>query len=103
MRGVTKPVTLTVDVERLHEATAAAVRAAGFDVTGKLNRKDFGVNWNKIVDQSPMLSDDVDLVISVEARQAAPKASAPRGCPRLPRRSSGPVPAVRAGVRGLRM
>jgi polyisoprenoid-binding protein YceI len=72
MRGVTKPVTLTVNANGF-TSDGRGGQKAGFDVTGKLNRKDFGVNWNAVVDQSPMLSDDVDLLISVEANKPAPK------------------------------
>jgi polyisoprenoid-binding protein YceI len=76
IRGVTKPVTLTV-VSNGFANDGRGGQKAGFDVTGKLNRKDFGVNWNAIVDQSPMLSDDVDLEITVEANKPAPKPAVP--------------------------
>jgi polyisoprenoid-binding protein YceI len=72
MRGVTKPVTLVVTSNGF-TGDGRGGQKAGFDVTGKLNRKDFGVNWNAIIDQNAMLSDDVDLVISVEANRPAPK------------------------------
>lgn len=76
IRGVTKPVTLNVTANGF-ASDGRGGQKAGFDVTGKLNRRDFGVNWNAIVDQSPMLSDDVDLVITVEANKPAPKSAAP--------------------------
>lgn len=76
MRGVTKPVTLAVTANGFTNDGRGGLKA-GFDVTGKLNRKDFGVSWNAIVDQNAMLSDDVDLEISVEANEPAPKAAAP--------------------------
>ena len=76
MHGVTKPVTLTV-VANGFANDGHGGQKAGFDVTGKLNRKDFGVNWNAIVDQNAVLSDDVDLLISVEANKPAPKPAAP--------------------------
>ena len=76
MRGVTKPVTLTV-VANGFTNDGRGGQKTGFDVTGKLNRKDFGVNWNAMVDQNAMLSDDVDLEISVEANKPAPKPAAP--------------------------
>ncbi len=80
MRGVTKPVTLTVTSNGFANDGRGGQKA-GFDVIGKLNRKDFGVSWNAIVDQSPMLSDDVDLVISVEANRPAPKTAAAPAAP----------------------
>jgi polyisoprenoid-binding protein YceI len=76
MKGVTKPVTLTVSANGF-TSDGRGGQKTGFDVTGKLNRKDFGVNWNAVVDQNAMLSEDVDLVISVEANKPAPKPAAP--------------------------
>jgi polyisoprenoid-binding protein YceI len=76
MRGVTKPVTLMVTANGF-TSDGRGGQKTGFDVTGKLNRKDFGVNWNAMVDQNAMLSDEVDLVISVEANKPAPKPAAP--------------------------
>jgi polyisoprenoid-binding protein YceI len=76
MRGVTKPVTLAVTANGFANDGRGGQKT-GFDVTGKLNRKDFGVSWNAVVDQNAMLSDEVDLDISVEANKPAPKPAAP--------------------------
>ena len=76
MRGVTKPVTLSVTSNGF-TGDGRGGQKAGFDVTGKIDRKDFGVSWNATVDQTTMLSDDVDLLITVEANKPAPKAAAP--------------------------
>jgi len=81
MKGVTKPVVLTVAANGF-AGDGHGGQKAGFDVTGKLNRKDFGVSWNGIVDGSAMLSDDVDLVINVEANKK--KAEAPAAAPAAP-------------------
>jgi polyisoprenoid-binding protein YceI len=89
MKGVTKPVTLTV-VANGFANDGRGGQKTGFDVTGKLNRKDFGVSWNAVVDQSAVLSDDVDLVISVEANKPAPKPAAP------PAPAAAPAPAAPA-------
>jgi polyisoprenoid-binding protein YceI len=83
MRGVMKAVTLTVTANGF-TSDGRGGQKTGFDVTGKLNRKDFGVNWNAIVDQNAMLSDEVDLVISVEANKPAPKPAAPAAAPAAP-------------------
>jgi polyisoprenoid-binding protein YceI len=80
MRGVTKPVTLAVTANGFTGDGKGGLKA-GFDVAGKLNRKDFGVSWNAIVDQNAMLSDDVDLLISIEADKPAPKPAVPHGAP----------------------
>ncbi|MEO8053566.1 MAG: YceI family protein [Acidobacteriota bacterium] len=76
MRGVTKSVTLTVTANGFANDGRGGQKT-GFDVSGRLNRKDFGVSWNAVVDQNAMLSDEVDLVISVEANKPAPKPAAP--------------------------
>ena len=76
IRGVTKPVVLTVAANGF-ASDGHGGQKAGFDVTGKLNRKDFGVSWNSIVDGNAMLSDDVDLAITVEANRKKPEAPAP--------------------------
>jgi polyisoprenoid-binding protein YceI len=92
MRGVTKPVTLAVTANGFANDGRGGQKT-GFDVTGKLNRKDFGVNWNAVVDQNAMLSDDVDLDISVEANKPAPKPAAP---PAAPATSPATAPAAPA-------
>ncbi len=41
---------------------------AGFVATGRLNRKDFGVNWNSTLDRGGVVvGDDVDLTLDAEA------------------------------------
>ena len=89
MHGVTKPVTLTVTSNGF-AGDGRGGQKAGFDVAGRLNRKDFGVSWNRIVDQSPMLGDDVDLLITVEANKPGPKPAAP---PAPPAAAAPPAPA----------
>jgi polyisoprenoid-binding protein YceI len=83
MRGVTKPVTLTVTANGF-TSDGRGGQKTGFDVSGKLNRKDFGVSWNAMVDSNPMLSDDVDLQITVEANKPSPKPAAPAAAPAAP-------------------
>ena len=77
IRGVTKPIVLTVAANGF-AGDGRGGQKAGFDVTGKLNRKDFGVSWNNIVDGNAMLSDEVDLLITVEANKKKPEAAAAR-------------------------
>lgn len=88
MRGITKPVTLAVTANGFANDGRGGQKT-GFDVAGKLNRKDFGVNWNAVIDQNAMLSDEVELEISVEANKPAPKpatppAAAPASAPAAP-------------------
>lgn len=64
MHGVTKPVTL--EGEFLGAGPAMGGQRAGFEASAKVDRKDFGIIWNKVVDQGTMLGDDVDIRLAVE-------------------------------------
>jgi polyisoprenoid-binding protein YceI len=69
MHGVTKPVTLVATYLGGGPGMDGANRV-GFEATGQLNRKDFGVSWNKALDKGGMLlGDDVDLRIAIEAME----------------------------------
>lgn len=72
MHGVTKPVTLDV------MWTGFAGPKAGFEAKTTVNRKDFGIVWNRVLDAgAAMLGDEVEITILVEANnQAAMKAAA---------------------------
>jgi polyisoprenoid-binding protein YceI len=76
MHGATKPVTLVVNF--LGSGTGPdGMSRAGFEATGKLNRQDYGVSFNKTLDKGGlMLGDDVDLRIDVEAAEVAAAAPA---------------------------
>lgn len=41
---------------------------AAFKANGKINRKDFGLTWNKMVEASPAVGDEVTIALSVEGR-----------------------------------
>jgi polyisoprenoid-binding protein YceI len=67
MRGVTKQVTLPVQFLGIAKDPWGNDRA-GFSLDTTLNRKDYGVNWNKALDNGGfLLSDDVDISINIEA------------------------------------
>ncbi|SDX81382.1 YceI family protein [Hymenobacter psychrophilus] len=73
LHGVTKSVTL--DVEYGGQAgDFYGNTKAGFDVTGKINRKDFGLSWSGITEAgSIVVSEDVKLMASVQfTKQAEP-------------------------------
>jgi polyisoprenoid-binding protein YceI len=70
MRGVTKPVVLKGSV--LGVMPGARPRA-GFEVTTSLNRMDYGVAWNRVLEGGgTMLGDDVEIRINVEALRQEP-------------------------------
>jgi polyisoprenoid-binding protein YceI len=79
MHGVTK--SITVPVRHGGFAKAGKTEKAGFEtVNFKLDRKDYGITWNRTVDAGGlMLGDDVEINIQVEANKSeeAKPAAAP--------------------------
>jgi polyisoprenoid-binding protein YceI len=74
VQPITKPVTLNGEVTGM--IGEPGKRRAGFSVTGTVNRKDFGITWNKTLDQdNTLLGDDVAIMIDVEAVEKAPAAA----------------------------
>lgn len=66
MRGVTKKVTLPVEVLGIMKGPRG--EKAGFETTFKLDRKEYGVNWNRVLDNGgAILGDEVKVNISIEA------------------------------------
>jgi len=74
MRGVTKPVTVRVDYLGAAKDPMGNERA-GFEVTTKLNRKDYGIVWNKSLDAGGYLLDDV-VQVMIEIQAVKQKAGA---------------------------
>ncbi len=70
IKGVTKQVTIPVDV--LGSVKTPRGEKAGFESSFKINRKEFGVDWNNVMDSGPVLGDDVKVTISIEANGEAP-------------------------------
>jgi polyisoprenoid-binding protein YceI len=71
IKGITKPVTL--DVEFGGSATDFYGNTkAGFDVTGKINRKEFGLTWDGVTEAGAIVvGEDIKLHASVQfAKQA---------------------------------
>jgi polyisoprenoid-binding protein YceI len=70
LRGVTKPVVL--DVEYAGRAVHPQMgERAGFSATTSINRKDFGVSFNQVLDAGGLaLSEKVDIVLEVQAGKA---------------------------------
>jgi polyisoprenoid-binding protein YceI len=70
MHGVTKKITLPVE----YLGTAKdpwGNEKAGFTLTTTLNRKDYGVNWNKALDNGGVLvSEDVQVTINLETAKS---------------------------------
>lgn len=69
IKGIKKPVLL--EVEYLGSIVdQSKVTRAGFAIRGKINRKDFGLVWNRVLDNGGvMIPDEVEIDIQVEATQ----------------------------------
>jgi len=66
MRGTTKAVELEVDFGGIAGDTYGQTKA-GFEIEGKVNRKDFGLSWSAITEAgSVVVSDQVRLLLSVQ-------------------------------------
>ena len=73
MRGVAREVTLPVEALGTTKDPWGNVRA-GFATALTLNRKDYGINWNKALDEGGyVLGDDVEIDIQLEAVQQKPQ------------------------------
>lgn len=77
MRGVTKEITLPVTFLGFMK-NMRGVDAAGFETSATLNRKDFGIVWNRTLDAGGvLLGDEVQVSINLETRlENAPPAAA---------------------------
>jgi len=66
IRGTTKRVTLAVEFGGTVVDPWGNTKA-GFEINGKINRKDFGLNWNALTEAGGMVvSEDVKLHINAE-------------------------------------
>lgn len=77
MHGITRPVTLDADVLGFGPDGYGAYRA-GFEARTRINRQDFEVAWNDVVEGGGlMVGDEVEIILTVEAvRQKAPQPAA---------------------------
>ncbi|MBD3798590.1 MAG: polyisoprenoid-binding protein [Sulfuricurvum sp.] len=66
IRGITKKVTLDIDMGGTVEDPWGNQRS-GFVLTGQINRKDFGLNWNKAIEAGGVVvGDEVKLIVEIE-------------------------------------
>jgi polyisoprenoid-binding protein YceI len=67
MHGIAKPVVLDASFLGAGPGMDGAMRA-GFEAATKVDRKDYGIIWNKALDQgSTLLGDDVTINLEIEA------------------------------------
>jgi len=72
IRGTTREVVLDVERSGVIAKDPWGKRRAGFTATATINRKDFGVSYNQVLDQGGLaLGEDVAITIEIEATAAA--------------------------------
>ncbi|MCE9540515.1 MAG: YceI family protein [Bacteroidetes bacterium] len=66
MKGITKQIKLNVEFAGVMKDPWGNEKA-GFNITGKINRKDWGLNWNSLLETGGvMLSDEVNIMCEVQ-------------------------------------
>lgn len=70
MHGVTRPVTLDVEgpTKEIKDPWGNVKR--GVSAIAKINRKDFGLTWNAMIDAGPVVGDQVSIEIDSELAKA---------------------------------
>lgn len=83
MHGVTR--TVVVPVRHTGFINLGKQEKAGFEITFALNRKDYGITWNRSADQGGlMLGDDVEITVLIEANKETPESPASPAAPAAP-------------------
>jgi hypothetical protein len=75
MHGVTKAVTLDGKYSGVANDPFGNTKIA-FQAKGKINRKDYGLTWSKMVEAGPVVGDEVMIELKVEAGKPTEKPSA---------------------------
>lgn len=71
IRGVTKPVSLNVEYSGTVQDPYGNTKA-GFSLSGKINRKDFGLTWSAVTEAgSVVVSEDIKLAIEAQLLKQA--------------------------------
>jgi polyisoprenoid-binding protein YceI len=67
LHGVTKPVVLDLEIGGVTKDPFGSGKRAGATAMTKINRKDYGIIWNKALEAGGMMvGDEVDIVLNVE-------------------------------------
>jgi polyisoprenoid-binding protein YceI len=73
LHGVTKPVVLQVSTTPEVKGMYGELRR-GFQATTKIDRKDFGLTWSRMVEAGPAVGDEVTIALDLEAVKETPAA-----------------------------
>jgi polyisoprenoid-binding protein YceI len=69
IHGVTKEVALNVEGPSPILKQPNGAQRIGAGATTTLNRKDFGMQWNRMVEAAPVVGDEVQVTIDIEANK----------------------------------
>ena len=69
IKGTTRPVTFDVTYSQPVKGMKGEKRL-GFSATTRINRREFGLNYSKAIEAGPVVGDNVDLTLDVEAVKA---------------------------------
>lgn len=72
LHGVTRPVTLDVTTSPEVKGLYGETRR-GYSATTRIDRKDFGLVWNKMVEAGPAVGDQVTITLDLEVVKDQPK------------------------------
>lgn len=71
IRGTTKEVTLDVEGPTTVSKTQRGI-ATGATATTKINRLEYGLKWNNMIEAGPVVSDEVTITLDLELTRPAP-------------------------------
>jgi polyisoprenoid-binding protein YceI len=71
IKGTTKPVVFDVTYSQPVKGMKGEERR-GFSGTTRINRRDFGLSWSKSIEAGPVVADNVDITLDLEAVKAQP-------------------------------
>jgi polyisoprenoid-binding protein YceI len=67
IHGVTKEAVFDAEVSPVVKQQNGM--STGATATTRLNRKDFGLNWNRMIEAGPVVSDEVQVTVDLEVRK----------------------------------
>lgn len=73
MRGVTKPVVLDAELQGARKGPQGWT--VGVNAMTTVNRKDYGLQWSRMTEGVAVVSDDVQVILELEARETEPAAT----------------------------
>ncbi len=98
MHGVTKPVTLAVEGPTAPMKSPFGTTSSGASATTKINRKDWGLTWNKPLEAAGgvLVGDEVTINVDLEllSKPEAPAAAAAPAAAPMAKTAAAPAPAA---------